>query len=192
VENGHLILHYSITIPHPAPGVEETIFHGQYDEGLIGANDPPMTGVGYYWNQTKSFVGSFFTFAGGPGNVPTCAGQALYHIGETLNPFTPGPSTAADVAAPVAQAVAINRGVAQTQAGIDTYIASRGLTVPLRSSVVRGMAAEGAEDAIAAGGRANVAVQTLAVDYAAINSTITTSGEALSGQCASVLDLLTK
>jgi hypothetical protein len=48
------------------------------------------------------------------------------------------------------------------------------------------------EGAVAAGARANLAVQTLAVDYAAINSTITTSGEALSGQCASVLDLLTR
>ena len=150
---------------------------------LIAANNGSWA-----WNFTKSF----FTFAGGPGNVPTCAGQALRHMGETLNPFTPSPSTAAEVAAPVAQAVAINQGVAQTQAGIDAYVAARGLTVPLRSSVVRGMAAEGAEGAVAAGARANLAVQTLAVDYAAINSTITTSGEALSGQCASVLDLLTR
>ena len=143
------------------------------------------SGIGWTWNFTKSF----FTFAGGPGNVPTCAGQALQHIGETLNPFTPSPSTVAEVAAPVAQAVAINQGIAQTQAGIDAYVAARGLTVPLRSSIVRGMAAEGAESAVAAGARANLAVQTLAVDYAAINSTITTAGEARSGQCAAAFPL---
>ena len=84
----------------------------------------------------------------------------------------------------MAQAVVINRGIAQTQAGIDAYVAARGLTVPLRSSIVRTMAAEGAESAVTAGARANLAVQTLAIDYAAINSTITTAGEARNGQCA--------
>ena len=57
-------------------------------------------------------------------------------MGNTLNPFTPSVSTAAEAAAPVAQAVAINQGMAQTQVGIDAYIATRGLTVPLRSSIV--------------------------------------------------------
>ena len=131
------------------------------------------------WNFTKSF----FTLAGGPGNVPTCAGQALRHMGETLNPFTPSASSVAEGVAPVAQAVAINRGIAQTQAGIDAYVAERGLTVPLRSSIVRGMAAEGAEGAVAVGARANLAVATVAVDYAAVNSTITTAGEARNGDC---------
>jgi hypothetical protein len=113
-------------------------------------------------------------------------------MGQTLNPFTPSPSTAAEVAAPVAQAVAINQGIAQTQAGIDAYVAARGLTVPPRSSVVRGMAAEGAEGAVAAGARANLAVQTFAVDYAAARAGYLTSKEALNGECASVLDLLTR
>lgn len=146
---------------------------------------PANNGFTWAWNFTKSF----FTFAGGPGNVPTCAGQALRHIGNTLNPFTPGVSTATEAAAPVAQAVAINQGIAQTQAGIDAYVATKGLTVPLRSSIVRAMAAEGAEGAVAAGARANLAVQTLAVDYAAINSTITTAGEARNGQCAAALPI---
>jgi hypothetical protein len=137
------------------------------------------------WNFTKSF----FAFAGGPRNVPTCAGKAFQHMGETLNPFTPSASTIAEVAAPAAQAVAINQGIAQTQAGIDAYVAARGLTVPLRSSVVRAMAAEGAEGALAAGARANLAIQTLAVDYAAVNSTIITFREARSGQCAAALPI---
>jgi hypothetical protein len=51
------------------------------------------------------------------------------------------------------------------------------------------MAAEGAERAVAAGARANLAVQTLAVDYAAVNSTITTSGEARSGECAAAFPI---
>lgn len=106
-----------------------------------------------------------------------------------MNPFTPGASTATEAVAPVAQAVAINQGIAQTQAGIDAYVATRGLIVPLRSSVVRAMAAEGAEGAVAAGARANLALQTLVVDYAAINSTITTAGEARSGQFAAAFPI---
>ena len=98
-------------------------------------------------------------------------------------------STGAEAAAPVAQAVAINRGIAQTQAGIDAYIATRGLTVPLRSSIVRTMAAEGAKSAVAAGARANLAVQTAAVDYAAVNSMYVTSGEARNGQCATAFPI---
>ena len=74
--------------------------------------------------------------------------------------------------------------------GIDAYIATRGLTVPLRSSIVRAMAAEGAEGAVAAGARANLAVQTVAVDYAAVKATITTTaGEARNWQCAAALPI---
>ena len=163
---------------------------GTNSAGPGGGYDPPGDDGGSSWTWT--LTKSFFTFAGGPGDVPTCAGQALAHMGEILNPFSPSPAATATVAAPVAQAIAINRGVANTQAGVDAYVATRGLTVPLRSSVVRGMIAEGAEGAVAAGARANVAVQTFAIDYAAIDSTIRTSEEARSGQCASVLDLLTR
>jgi len=58
------------------------------------------------------------------------------------------------------------------------------LTVPLRSSVVRTAIATGVEDAVAAGQRANLGVQTVAVDLAAIYSTVVTAGEARSGGCA--------
>lgn len=81
-------------------------------------------------------------------------------MGEILNPLTPSASTPAEAAAPVAQAVAINQSIAQTQAGIDAYVAAWGLTVPFRSSVVRAMAAEGAEGAVAAGARANLGVHS--------------------------------
>ena len=140
-------------------------------------------------NWTLNFIKSFFTFAGGPRNVPTCAGQTLRHMGEVLNPFSPGPATAADVAAPAAQAVAINRGMAQTQAAVDAYVATKGLTVPLRSSIVRKMIADGAGDAVAAGGRANVATATLAVDYAAVSSGYQTMGEARDGTCAAAFPI---
>ncbi|HEV2224113.1 MAG TPA: RHS repeat-associated core domain-containing protein, partial [Candidatus Acidoferrales bacterium] len=172
----------------------ETLMSSTYDPGeWLELGVPSAPGDSSDGNNGSSWWGtfakSFFTFAGGPGNVPTCAGQALRHMGEILNPFTPGVSTAADAAAPVAQAAAINRGVAQTQAGIDAYIATRGLTVPLRSSVVRAMAVEGGEGAVAAGARANFAVQTAAVDYAAVKSGYLTSKEALSGQCAAAFPI---
>ena len=82
-------------------------------------------------------------------------------------------------------AKAVGAGAGRT----DAHIAARGLTVPLRSGIVRGMAAQGAERAVAAGVKANVAVQLLAVDAASIHSTIATSGEARSGQCAAAFPI---
>src|SRR5690242_2148494 len=138
----------------------------------------PRPNSGPSWWGT--FVKSFFTFAGGPGNKPTCAGQALYHMAEDLNPFKPG----IEYAAPAARGLAVSRGVAQTEAAVDAYIADRGLTVPFRSSVVRSMITEGAEAAVAAGERADFAFQTFAVGYAALKSTYLTSTEARSGGCS--------
>ena len=69
-------------------------------------------------------------------------------------------------------------------ASVDAYIAARGLTVPLRSSVVRTMIAAGAGDAVAVAAKTNVAFQTAAVDYAAIKSGYNTSKEALDGGCS--------
>jgi len=134
-----------------------------------------------WWHN---FTTEFFKLSGGPGNVPTCAGKALSHMADTLNPFTPGVSTATEAAAPVAQGVAINRSLAQTTAAIDEYIVQQGLTVPLRSSVVRNAISLGVEDAVALGTKVNVAVQTFAVDYAAFTSMLTTMSEARSGGCA--------
>ena len=138
----------------------------------------PKPNSGPIWWGT--FVKSFFTFAGGPGNKPTCAGQALYHMAEDLNPFKPG----IEYDAPAARGLAVSRGVAQTETAVDAYIADRGLTVPLRSSVVRSMITKGAEAAVAAGEMADVAVQTAAVDYAALKSTYLTSMEARGGGCS--------
>ena len=109
---------------------------------------------------------------------------SLSHMAQTLNPFTPGVSTVTEAAAPVAQGVAINRSLAQTTAAIDEYIAQQGLTVPLRSSVVRNAISLGVGDAVALGQRVNIAVQTFAVDWAAVKSTYLSSKEALSGGCS--------
>jgi len=43
-----------------------------------------LTNLSSNLNFALSFTKSFFTFAGGPGNVPTCAGQALSHIGRNF------------------------------------------------------------------------------------------------------------
>jgi RHS repeat-associated protein len=176
--------------------VSQPVYSGPPDDlTLVGYNTYTVPGAAFtvamlplvnaqqtsWWG---TFARSFFMFAGGPGNVPTCAGQALRQIGENLNPFSPGSSTAADLAAPAAQAVAVNRGLTQTTAAIDEYITQQGLIVPLRSSVVRTAIATGTEDAVAAGARASLAVQTVAVDIAAFRSLLTTMGEARNGGCA--------
>jgi len=140
-------------------------------------------------NWWGTFAKEFFKLSGGPGNVPTCAGEALKQIAAEFIPFSPGGPSMIQATAPAGQAVAFNSAVAQTETSVGAYIAARGLTVPLRSSVVRGMIAQGAESAVAAGAKANVAVQTLAVDYAAIKSTVVTAGQARSGQCAAAFPI---
>lgn len=91
--------------------------------------------------------------------------------------------------APGFQALAFNSAIAQTYAQIDAYIAYRGLTKPLASSLVRGMIVHGAEGAVAAGARANLATLTVAVDYAAIRSLLITIDEARSGQCVAAFPI---
>ena len=130
------------------------------------------------------FAKAFFKLSGGPGNVPTCAEQALSRIGSQLNPFSPSLAGAVQASGTVAQAMAFNKGITQTIAAVDAHIAARGLTVPLRSSIVKTIIAEGTESAVASGLRANAAMQTVAVDIAAVNSTIETAADARNGTCA--------
>jgi hypothetical protein len=136
-----------------------------------------------------TFANEFFKLSGGPGNVPTCAEETLTQIVGEFVPISPSGASIIQATAPTVQAAAMNSSIAGTQAGIDAYIAGRGLTVPFRSSVVRLMTAEGAETAVAVGARANLAVQTLAVDYAAVNSMLTTMDQARSGTCAAALPI---
>jgi hypothetical protein len=87
------------------------------------------------------------------------------------------------------QQVAYYNGLAQTVAATDAYVWARGLTVPLRSSIVRAMIGGGVRNAVQAGTRANAAVQTIAVDYAAIKSAILTSGDARDGSCSAAFPI---
>ena len=172
-----------------AEAVQNGFTLAQTGSGLNGWNvqAPPSAWLDSSW--WGIFLGQFLTFSGGPGNVPTCTEEALRDMGNTLNPFTPGPSTATELAGPVAQGIAVNRGLAQTVSSVDTYVAQSGLTVPLRSSVVRAMIGEGVEGAAAAGWRANAATQTVAVDYAASHAAISTSQEARNGTCAAAFPI---
>jgi len=173
---GHETPHGGPWVPGYWTTTTYTLPAGMFIAGLIRRSGAPG-----WWG---TFLSEFAKLSGGPGGKPTCAGQALSHMADTLNPLTPGVSTATELVAPVAQGVAINRSLAQTTAAIDEYIVQQGLTVPLRSSVVRNAISLGVEDAVAAGQRANVAVQTFAVGYAAFMSMLTTMSEARSGGCA--------
>ncbi len=156
---------------------------------VVVRGDPSGGNPGGNRSWWGTFVKEFFKLSGGPGNVPTCAEVALRNIGQEFIPFSPAGAPVIQATAPAAQAMAFNSAVAETEAGIDAYVAGKGLTVPLRSGVVRAMAAQGAESAVAAGARANFAVQTFAVDYAAVKSTYITSGEARNGQCAAAFPI---
>jgi len=141
------------------------------------------------FNWLGTFATEFFKLSGGPGNVPTCAERTLTSIAGQFNPFEPSETTVIQATGPLAQAVAFNTEIAGTEEGIDFYIAAQGLTVPLRSSVVRGAIQAGTEAAVQSGIRANLAVQTFAVDYAAVKSGYLTSQEALNGECAAAFPI---
>lgn len=155
--------------------------------GTDSGSHKSARGDTFSWWAT--YAREFIKLSGGPGDVPTCAEEALTHMVEQFVPISPSGASVIQATAPTVQAVAMNSSIAATEADIDAYISIRGLTVPLRSSVVRGMIAQGAEDAVAVGSRANVAVQTLAVDYAALNSMYVTSGEARDGTCAAAFPI---
>ena len=150
---------------------------------------------GYAWQGDQSglndtnwlgtFAGAFLKLSGGPGNVPTCAAEALTSIVNQFNPFTPGVSTAAGLAAPVVQKAVTNRALLQTAAEVNAYLASAGKAA--QWPVLRGIAAT--ESAVTAGARANIAVQTAVVDYAAFKSLTVTSGQARNGQCAAAFPI---
>jgi RHS repeat-associated protein len=173
-EGGILYDMPDVFISCPTPQVSRPFFGGFRN---LFRSDRPL---GY----AKNFLTEFFKFSGGPGNVPTCAGEALRDMGSQLNPFSPSASGALEASGTVAQATAFNSGISATYAAVDAHIAARGLTVPLRSSIVRNIIAEGTEGAVASGLRANAAMQTLAVDAAAVHATVTTSASALNGTCA--------
>jgi RHS repeat-associated protein len=90
------------------------------------------------WSPIITFTESFFTFAGGPGNKPTCAGQALRSIATEL-------VGGVEAGAPAAE-TALKAGSMKQAARAATYAASRpnslggvGLVCPRCSFVFRSM-----------------------------------------------------
>ncbi|HVI07862.1 MAG TPA: RHS repeat-associated core domain-containing protein [Candidatus Binatia bacterium] len=140
-------------------------------------SDNPTTaannGFTWAWNFTKSF----FTFAGGPGNKPTCAGQTLRAIGNELTGGFLG-SQAAETslkAASVYQAgAALNYAANQTNT-----LGGIGLICPQCSSVFRGMMSQ-AEVL----GELSEAVPLVETSVAAGNSIPEVSAQARNGECS--------
>ena len=130
-------------------------------------------GFTWAWNFTKSF----FTFAGGPGNKPTCAGQTLRAIGNELTGGFLG-SQAAETslkAASVYQAgAALNYAANQTNT-----LGGIGLICPQCSSVFRGMMSQ-AEVL----GELSEAVPLVETSVAAGNSIPEVSAQARNGECS--------
>lgn len=160
---------------------------GPNGETASGSTQKSSRGDTFNWWGT--FATEFFKLSGGPGNVPTCAERTLTSIAGQFNPIEPSETTVIQATGPMAQAVAFNTEIAATEEGIDFYIAAQGLTVPLRSSVVQLAIEKGTEAAVASGLIANLAVQTLAVDYAAVKSGYLASQEALNGECSAAFPI---
>lgn len=157
--------------------------------GETASGNTQKSSRGDTFNWWGTFATEFFKLSGGPGNVPTCAERTLTSIAGQFNPIEPSETTVIQATGPLAQAVAFNTEIAATEEGIDFYIAAQGLTMPLKSTVVQLAIEKGTEAAVASGLRANLAVQTLAVDYAAIKSGYQTSQEALNGECAAAFPI---
>ncbi len=138
---------------------------------LIGGNSGGT--LSWTWNFTKSF----FTFAGGPGNKPTCAGQTLRSIGNELTGgfFTGQAAETSLRAASVYQTA----GALQYAAGRPNSLGGIGLICPSCSSVFRSMMSK-AEFL----GEASEAVPLVETSYAAGSSIPEVSAQARSGECS--------
>jgi RHS repeat-associated protein len=127
---------------------------GDLDKLVPGPNGettrkaPQKSTRGDTFSWWGTFAKEFFKFSGGPGDVPTCAGRTLASIAGEFNPIEPSGATVIQATAPLAQAVAYNNEIAVTMEGIDLYIAYEGLTMPLKSTVVRLAIEKGTEDLI--------------------------------------------
>jgi hypothetical protein len=143
---------------------------------------PIQVGSGFDidWGWYRTFATEFFRLSGGPGNVPTCAGQALGDIADdVLNPVPTEPSAAdaGKLAAAYGAAVQYNRTYA--------YAAARGLTFPQNSRVF-GKMLEGSRSLAEETGVGSIAVAT---SFSAGYRTYTTSAAARNGGCAAALPI---
>jgi hypothetical protein len=126
-----------------------------------------------------TFTTSFFTFSGGPGNVPTCAGQTLKYIGDEMLPLTHLAKSQTAEAALKGASVAQNaRAWAYAANQVNTY-GGQGLICPSCSSVFRSIASK-AEVL----GEASEALPVLEAGYYAGKSIPGRMTEARNGTCA--------
>jgi RHS repeat-associated protein len=128
----------------------------------------------WLWTATKSF----FTFAGGRGNKPTCAEQALKQIASDLNPFA---HQGAEIAGQATSQAQMARAL-QYAASRPNAAGGIGLICPQCSSVFRGMMSK-AEVL----GELGTAYLALEVSKASVVATVDVSGQARNGECAAVL-----
>ncbi len=145
------------------------------DAMVAVSSDPLAGGTSYGW----SFTTSFLTFAGGPGNKPTCAGQTLKYIGDEMLDLTHLAKSQTAEAALNGASVAQNaRAWAYAANRVNTY-GGRGLICPSCSSVFRSMASK-AEVL----GEMSEALPVLQAGYYAGKSIGPVSAEARNGACA--------
>jgi hypothetical protein len=134
------------------------------------------------WTWSMNFIKSFFTFAGGPGNKPTCAGQTLTSIGNDLTGgfvSSQTTETSLNAASTFQSTAALQYAANQT----NTY-GGIGLICPKCSSVYRSMVGE-AEFL----GEASEAVPLVETLYAAASSISEVSAQARSGECTAALPI---
>jgi RHS repeat-associated protein len=174
----------------PGPGVWGLILSGPHEGCWINSTEAiycaPDTYPFYTLEQPGwwgTFATEFVKFSGGPGNVPTCAGQAIREIANDV--FNPFPTEQALTPADAGKFVAAYGASVQVKRAAN-YAAARGLTYPMRSSVFREML-QGSRSLAEEGGVGSVAVATSA---SALYRTYTTSVAARNGNCATALPVL--
>ena len=128
-----------------------------------------------------TFTTSFFTFAGGPGNKPTCAGQALKQIVKDLNPFA---HQGAEMVGQAARQAQMARAL-QYAAGRPNVAGGIGLICPQCSSVFRGMMSKA--KLLGEIGDGFLAIE---VSVAANSARKDVSEQARNGDCAAALPIL--
>ncbi len=152
--------------------------------------EQPTVSTTYIWlldsanndSWAWTFTKSFFTFAGGPGNKPTCAGQTLRSIGNELTGgfFTSQAAETSLKAASIYQTAA----ALQYAASKPNSLGGIGLICPSCSSVFRSMMSKAKFL-----GEASEALPLIETSYAAGSSIPEVSAQARSGECAAALPI---
>ena len=146
--------------------------------GFNSADDSGGGNSSWAWTFTKSF----FTFAGGPGNVPTCAGQTIRQIGSELLGGS-ADSQAAETSLKAAATYKTAKAI-QYAAGRTNTFGGVGLICPACSSVFRSIMSK-AEFL----GEASEAVPVAEVSYEAAASIPGVAAQARNGSCAAAFPI---